>query len=209
MKKVILFSFLGLLLLWVTGIVLENFFNVDLDKYFNRSSSATQAASTSTAPAADGQSSDWKTYQNGDFHFSVSSPYEWKEFQPSSSVTFKGVSVKSNSPDMKFFAQIHANLLPDPDVDLNKYMDLQIKMFELNDKLMKNFQMATSPVTVADTPGVLGQGSYQIEGKIDQEMKILQTKKGGVLLEVMCQYTPTDEHRAMADKLIHSLGFSN
>ncbi len=217
MKKVIWSIVGGLLALWVTGIVLENFFNVDLDKYFNKSPSAPEAAAPApaadTAPAAEsaasGVPSDWKTYKYDDFHFSVASPFELYQDQSSEPTTLKSLKAKGHSPDMKFVVQVMAREMPDASFDLNKVVDQQVKMFQLMDKIMTNFQASNSPVTVADTPGVLLKGTYQVMGKIDQEMVILNMKKGTNLLNLMVQYTPTDENKASADKVIHSLSFTN
>ncbi len=211
MKKVILFIVGGLLLLWVTGIILENFFNVDLDKYINGSPSAPQAAAPppAAAPPADGAPSDWKTYNYDDFHFSIASPYELQESPSSGATTLKGMEAKGRSPDMKFILQAAAHEMPDVALDLNKVTDQQIKMFKLMDKIMVNFQASTSPVTVADTPGIQAQGTYQALGKIDEEMMLLNIKKGTTLLNLMVQFSPTDENKAMADKIIHSLSFTN
>jgi len=215
MKKVFLLLFLGLLLLWVTGIVLENFFNVDLDKYFNRSFPPTQAAVPAAAPAAesapatDAPPSDWKTYHNDDFHFSITGPYEWKASDSSAPTTFKGIVAKGFSPDLKFVVQVMAHEMPSANIDLNKAADQQVKALQLMDKIMVNLQVTTSPVTVADTPGLLVQGTYQAMGKVDEEMKTFNIAKGTTLLAVMFQYQPNDENRATADKIVHSLSFSN
>jgi hypothetical protein len=211
MKKILL-SIVGLLLvLWVTGIILENFFNVDLDKYFNGSPSAPQAAAPPPAAetAPESPPSDWITYKNDDFHFSAASPYELYETQSSEPTTVKSLKAKGHSPDMKFVVQVTANEMPGIALDLNKAADQEIKMFKLMDKVMTNLQISSSPVTVADTPGVLLKGTYQVMGKIDQEMVILNIKKGTTLLNLMVQYTPTDENKAMADKVLHSLIFTN
>lgn len=209
MKKAILFIFLGLMLLWVTGIILENFFDVDLDKYFNRSSPAAQAEApaASTAPAV-ADSSGWTTYKNGDFHFSIDAPFEMKEASSPVTAT-KSLLVKGQTEGNKFMVQITAFNVPAPDIDLNKAMDTQVKMFKLMDKIMTNLQFSSSPVTFADTPGLLGVGTYQIMGKLDWEIKILKLKKDSTLMDVLVQYQATDENRGMADKVLHSLSFSN
>jgi len=212
MKKAILFFFLALLLLWVTGIVLENFFNVDLDKYFNGGSPAPQAASPAPAPAADVLPADWKTYKNDDFHFSITSPYELQESKPSVPVTIKAMLAKGHSPDMKVMIQVDAHEIPNYTPDLNKIMDLQIKMLQIDEKIFQNLQVTTTPVTVADTPGVLAQGTYQstvMTEKIEMGIMLFKIQKGAIFLDLMVLYTQTDENKAMADKIIHSLSFSN
>jgi hypothetical protein len=203
MKKAVLFIVVGLLVLWVTGIILENFFDVDLDKYFNGSPSVTQAATAESVP------SDWKTYKYDDFHFSMASPYELQEYPSSGPASMKALEAKGRSPDMKFMVQVVAREIPDIPLDLNKVVDGQIKVFKLMDKIMANLQISTSPVTVTDAPGILAQGTYQVMGKIDEEIMILEIKKGTTLLSLMVQCPPTDENRPMADEIIHSISFMN
>ncbi len=108
MKKVLLFLSLGIALLWAAGIVLENVFDVDLEKFFTRDSPATQvaAAPAEASPVPEENYSDWKTYKNDDFHFSIRAPFELYETKSSEPTTVKSLTAKGHSDDMKFVVQV-------------------------------------------------------------------------------------------------------
>ncbi len=50
MKRLLLFSAAGLLAIWIAGIILVNFFNIDLDSYFNSKPVPSQVMQIHTAP---------------------------------------------------------------------------------------------------------------------------------------------------------------
>lgn len=201
MKKIIWSVVLVFLGLWVTGIILENFFNVDLDKYFSCSGPAPQAAEPG-----------WKTYTYNDYHFSIDSPIELiKGGEPVT--TLKGILLEGKDMDKVFFVHVHAFEYPSPEADLQNLMDKQIKMLQImRDKSMPNLQMASNPITIDNTPGILAEGTYQSQLTQLQksfEIKNIMVKKGSVLTEVMLQFESNDGNKVLSDKILHSFHLLN
>lgn len=212
MKKALLFLFLGIVFLWIVGIVLENAFDVDLDRYFSGSPATPKAVAGPAAvssPSADSDYSNWKTYKNDDFHLSILSPYQFYETTSNEPTTVKSLTARGHSDDMKFIIEVFGYEMPNANLDINHSMEKQIEGLKQMDKLFVNLQMSSSPITVADTPGVLAVGTYQIMGKLNFEMQILKVKKGTALIDVSAQYQSTDDNKAKADKIIRSLSFTN
>jgi hypothetical protein len=221
MKKAVLFIFLGIIGLWVVGIVLVNFFNVDLDKYFNPSESAQQASSpgndmggaannaSGNAPSGGAVASDWKTYKNDDFHFSIQFPVDITEIKMPSTPAMKMVSLTGIGADKKFILNGSLMQMSVALPDSLKNLDTEIKVLKQMDKIMTGLDVNSSPATFSGIAGLEAVGTYQMMGKDNWGLRIFKAQKGKAVMNVMLQFPNTDENKATADKILRSLSWSD
>src|SRR5581483_8011460 len=140
MKKVLLIFVSIFGGLWILGIVLVNVFDLDWDKYFSPSYWFSRALVQTTAM----MNPDWTTYKNDDFHFSVDTPCTMKEIKMPDNMKLKNVRLQGMNPLKKVTLNLSAMDMGDPNLDLDKTMDQEVKAFKSMDKIMTNLQISTS-----------------------------------------------------------------
>lgn len=160
-----------------------------------------QAAVPTAAPVP------WQTYQDADLHFSFESPITLQVNKNPVAVA-KVVNMEGHNQEGDINLRLDAGETK-YEVDLAQEMDKQVKTLQDMGAVLHNLQTTQGPVTLNGVPGLLAEGTATIPGRTPWGVKLLLVKKDTTLLELLLQFPPDGPGKAMADRVLNSLNFSN
>ncbi len=150
----------------------------------------------------------WTTYSDNDLHFSFDSPITLDVNKPPVGLLVKTVDLQGQNAEGDFNLRVQAQEVKYA-LDLSQEIDKQINALKTMGEALRNLQVATNPVTMGNAPGFLAEGTAHLPGQVPWEMKLLKVQKDSTLLDMLIQYSPTEEGRAAANRVLQSLSFPN
>ena len=150
---------------------------------------------------------EWKNYRDDDLHFSFECPITLDVYKPPVGIA-KTADMQGHSVGGDLYVRVQAQEVK-YEPDLAQELDKQVKTLQSMNETLRNFQATMNPVTIGGAPGLLAEGSAHLPGRTPWEMKLLLIKKDSTLLDMFIQYSPTDEGKATADRVVRSLSFWN
>jgi hypothetical protein len=193
-------KFLSALVLGVLGAVLPGCGD---DKQAAPPTPVPQAA----IPAVAATPVPWQTYQDSDLHFSFASPITLEVNKPPAAVS-KTVEMEGHSLAGDLYLRLNAGEVR-YEVDLAGGLDKQVKTLQDMNQVLHNLQVSKGPVTINGVPGLLAEGTASLPGRTPWGVKLLFIKKDATVLNLLLQFSPNDEGKAVADRVLNSLDFSN